>query len=166
MRFLPTIRDVQPADIAAVRDVLVATWHTTYDALLGSEKVTEITNSWHSLENLTRQIGVPQTTFLIAEAEGQIVATSHARLAEDGSLALERLYVLPEKQGLGIGKALLRETIARFPGASRLTLEVEPQNKLEIRFYERNGFREMLRSACCGGRSELSAIVMEKALLP
>ena len=42
-----TIRVVTPRDIPAIRDLLVAAWHATYDSIFGSEKVTEITDSWH-----------------------------------------------------------------------------------------------------------------------
>jgi hypothetical protein len=51
------IREVEPGDIPAVRDVLVATWHATYDPILGVQKFTEITNSWHSPANLAARAG-------------------------------------------------------------------------------------------------------------
>jgi len=37
------IRSAVPGDADSTRRVLVATWHDTYDALLGAEKVSEIT---------------------------------------------------------------------------------------------------------------------------
>lgn len=37
------IRRAGPNDAEATRHVLVATWHDTYDLLLGPAKVTEIT---------------------------------------------------------------------------------------------------------------------------
>ena len=61
------IRPAVPEDLTAVRALLVETWHDTYDALLGAERVTEITNSWHSIDNLGRQLEIPGTSFLVAE---------------------------------------------------------------------------------------------------
>ena len=157
------IRDVEPRDVALVRRLLVATWHATYDSILGRGKVTEITDSWHSLDNLGRQIGVPGTAFLVAERGREVIATSHAAI--DGeALTLRRLYVLPAEQRRGIGQALLAETLARFPAARLVTLEVERANAPAIRFYERNGFVQARLAACCGDRSDIQAIVMERVL--
>jgi ribosomal protein S18 acetylase RimI-like enzyme len=158
-----TIRDVEPADVAAVRDVLVTTWHATYDPIFGAEKVTEITDNWHSLANLTRQIGLAGAVFLLAEKDGQVIATSYAAPLEDGSVMLRRLYVVPSAQRCGTGQALLDATIARFPDARRVRLEVEPENVAAIRFYNRNGFGEVGKRGC-DGSSDVSATLMEKVL--
>jgi hypothetical protein len=48
------IRSAREDDLADVRDLLVETWHDTYNALLGAEKVTRITDEWHSVESLSR----------------------------------------------------------------------------------------------------------------
>ena len=160
------VRDVERSDLPKVGDLLVVTWHATYDAILGPARVTEITESWHSVANLGRQLGVPETAFLLAEDRGDIVAAAYATAAENGSIMLRQLYVLPSAQGRGTGRALLDETVARFPGAPRVRLEVEPKNVSAIRFYERNGFRPIATAASCGGRSDLAALIMEKALTP
>ncbi|NEA37121.1 GNAT family N-acetyltransferase [Streptomyces sp. SID13031] len=52
-----------------------------------------------------------------------------------------KLYVLPEYQGKGIGKALLDGAIAALPaGTSRLLLDVLVTNEPAIGFYRKNGF--------------------------
>ena len=158
-----TIRDVEPDDIAAVRRLLVATWHATYDSSLGRDKVTELTDSWHAPDMLGRQIGVPGTAFLLAERGGEVIATSYAA-ADGDAVLLRRLYVLPPEQRRGVGAALLAKTLHRFPEARRVTLEVERANAPAIRFYERNGFAQARLSGCCGDRSDVQAIIMEKAL--
>ncbi len=157
---LLAIRDVAAADIPAVRDVLVATWHATYDATLGRDKVAEVVASWHSVPRLTTQIGQPETAFLLAERDGRVIGTAHADRREDGSVRLGRLYVLPGEQGTGIGRRLLEAALARFPGSDRTWLEVEPSNGAAIAFYERQGFRREASQASCGGRTDLSSLVM------
>ena len=158
-----TIRDVEPRDIAVVRHLLVATWHATYDSVLGRDKVTEITDEWHAPDTLVRQIGVPGTAFLVAERDGEVIATAYAACDGD-AIMLRRLYVLPAEQQRGVGAVLLAGTLARFPAARRVTLEVERANPPAIRFYERNGFAQARLGACCGDRSDIQAIIMEKAL--
>ncbi|WP_283739147.1 GNAT family N-acetyltransferase [Chelatococcus albus] len=161
-----TIRNVEPADVAAVRALLVETWHATYDAVFGAEKVTAITDDWHSFARLTREISEPRAVVLLAELGGRIVATLAARSTEDEGLSLSRLYVLPEAQGRGIGRLLLDATLARFPGAKVVRLEVEPQNAPAIRFYEACGFTRLCGTVGCGGRADIPAVVMERQLTP
>lgn len=50
---------------------------------------------------------------------------------------IEQLYVLPEWQGQGIGKALLKIAKSRSPTLSLWTFQ---QNKQARQFYERNDF--------------------------
>jgi ribosomal protein S18 acetylase RimI-like enzyme len=160
------IRDVAAAEVPAVRALLVETWHATYDRIYGPAKVTEITDSWHSLPALSREVGAPRASFLLAERDGRTLATSFAHLQDDGCVLLRRLYVAPAAQAQGIGQALLERTLSRFPDARCARLEVEPENEGAIRFYERNGFRSVQAAGSCCGRADLAAVTMEKALIP
>ena len=73
------IRDAEAADLPAVRALLVETWHATYDGIYGWQRVAEITNAWHSLENLKAQLGRDEGVFLVALVGEEIVATASAR---------------------------------------------------------------------------------------
>lgn len=53
------IRPATPDDIAKVRDLLVSTWHSTYDSLLDVEQVTDTTDRWHALDVLAEQAASP-----------------------------------------------------------------------------------------------------------
>jgi GNAT superfamily N-acetyltransferase len=160
------IRDVAERDAPAVRDVLVATWHHTYDPIFGPEKVEEIVNAWHTGPRLTAEVGQPNAAFLVAEREGRAVATASAHRGDDGPVCLNRLYVLPEEQGTGVGRRLLQVTLGRFPGAARVWLEVAPRNAAAIAFYERQGFRAEGPRASCGDRNDLASIIMAKMARP
>jgi ribosomal protein S18 acetylase RimI-like enzyme len=160
-----TIRFVTQSDLAAVRHVLVTTWHATYDAILGNQQVEAITAAWHSMEALEQQRLAPGSSFLVAEVDGRVVATASARSAADGRIMLSRLYVLPELQRRGIGRQLLAASLAAFPQARTIQLEVEPRNVHAIAFYERAGFRVVDEGDDCGGcGSGIRHLVMEKRL--
>ena len=122
------IRPAVADDLPAVRALLVETWHDTYDALLGAERVTEITNAWHSVENLGRQLDIPGTSFLVAEENGRSSAMLLANAEKPPLLVLSRLYVRPDRQRRGIGTQLLEAIIRRHPKSMRLRLEVEGGN--------------------------------------
>ncbi|WP_353182750.1 GNAT family N-acetyltransferase [Bosea sp. (in: a-proteobacteria)] len=147
------IRDAEAADIAAVRALLVETWHATYDGIYGWRRVAEITNAWHSLENLHSQLGRGEGVFLVGLIGEEIVATASARSERDGAALLTRLYVLPAWQGVGIGRTLLQVALACFPLAPVARLEVESQNEAAIAFYERMGFF-LQRQARFDGRDD------------
>lgn len=79
---------------------------------------------------------------LIAEADGELVGSLYCAL-KDGGLYLTRMAVRPDRQGQGIGRALLMaaEAEARRLGAQKLTLRVRlnlPENRA---YFERAGFR-------------------------
>jgi ribosomal protein S18 acetylase RimI-like enzyme len=153
------------ADLAAVRDVLVTTWHSTYDAILGEQQVEEITSAWHSIEALEKKRLTPGCSFLVAETDGRVVATAFARPGADDCIQLRQLYVLPQAQGRGIGRKLLAASLAGFPQARTVQLEVEPSNSHAIAFYERAGFRVVDDGDNCGGcGSGIRHLVMEKRL--
>lgn len=75
----------------------------------------------------------------IAEAGGQALATARARIAE-GRAKIQRVAVLPEARGTGLGAALMRailEELAADPALSEAWLESQTQ---AIPFYEPLGF--------------------------
>ena len=158
------IRDALAADLPAVRSLLVETWHDTYDGIYGWQRVAEITNAWHSLENLKAQLGRDEGVFLVALVGEEIVATASARQERDRAALLTRLYVMPNRQGIGIGRTMLQVALACFPDAPVARLEVESQNELAIAFYERMGFF-LQRQARFDGRDDTpNTLLMAKRL--
>ena len=101
----------------SVRDLLVETWHDTYDAIYGVERVTEITNEWHALDALWRAASSVRLT--PSSWPRPLTAPSSARhrrrSARTVSSTLDRLYVRPARQGQGLGTAMLRACEAWFP---------------------------------------------------
>ena len=77
---------------------------------------------------------------------------------------MTRLYVVPNRQGVGIGRTLLQVALACFPDAPVARLEVESQNEPAIAFYERMGFF-LQRQARFDGRDDTpNTLMMAKRL--
>ncbi|MGP9818926.1 GNAT family N-acetyltransferase [Salinarimonas sp. NSM] len=162
----PRIRPVGRDDLAAVRAALVASWHATYDPIHGAAKVTEITDRWHALPALSRQVDRPGTVFLMAEgADGGVLGSALAHVDDGEEACLRRLYVTPGGEGRGLGRLLLDETLARLAERDAW-LEVEPRNTRAIRFYEREGFVLDRPAQGCGGRADLEAVIMRRPERP
>ena len=155
-----TVRDTTAADLPEVRRLLVATWHDTYDALIGADKVAAVTDRWHAIAVLQRQLEDPALAFLVAAENGRIVGHASVHADRLPTLRLGRLYVLPAAQRRGIGGRLLATAIARYPTARAMQLTVEADNEKGVAFYRKHGFAilEQVRE------DGIPALRMEKAL--
>ncbi|MEO5755310.1 MAG: GNAT family N-acetyltransferase [Mesorhizobium sp.] len=158
------VRTAGERDLVAIRALLVETWHATYDAIYGVEKVTEITNEWHSVAALKARLARPNAEFLVADDGKRTGGMAFAEAIEGGEvLVLRQLYVLPDMQGRGIGGMLLDEVIESFPEAHTIRLEVEEKNTRAIAFYQANGFVRA-GSVDDHGGTGIPALIYERAL--
>jgi amino-acid N-acetyltransferase len=80
--------------------------------------------------------------FIVAEEGGRTVGVAQVKRHRDGSRELASVAVVPERQGEGIGSALVRELVARH-GHDVLHLTCLPARQ---GYYERFGFRRLERS--------------------
>lgn len=94
---------------------------------------------------------------LVAEEDGKILVFSHVMILEQKKVAclkpetlvyIQDLDVLESRQSQGIG-TLLMEASKRYGkehGVDFIRTQVFPQNIDGMRFYEKNGFREMMKT--------------------
>jgi ribosomal protein S18 acetylase RimI-like enzyme len=157
------VRTAGERDLPAVRALLVETWHDTYDAIYGVDKVTAITDDWHSIASLAARIDRPNSEFLVADDGQRIAGMAFASVVDDGkTVMLSQLYVAPDRQGRGVGGMLFDEITSCFPDADKVRLEVEEKNDKAIAFYRGLGFSEAGRTANCGkDQSGIPALLME-----
>jgi len=135
------VRSASERDLAAIRALLVETWHATYDHIYGKQRVTEITDEWHALPLLKANLAEPRSEFIVADDGKALGGVAYATASEDGkTVTLRRLYVRPAFQRSGIGRALLSEIEESFPEAVKLRLEVVADNHQAMAFYRANGF--------------------------
>lgn len=160
------VRTASERDLLAIKALLVETWHATYDAIYGVERVNEITGTWHTPASLKARLTQPNSEFLVADDGETIAGVAFAAVTDDPKVVmLRQLYVLPAFQHKGIGSMLLEEIEDSFPEANTLRLEVEGANAPAIRFYEASGFTEIGKSSDCGDSdSGIPALVFEKRL--
>ena len=81
--------------------------------------------------------------FIVAEADGEVVACGKFTVVPDGSAWLETLRVVPERQGLGIGKRFYERffEIARSQGVETMRMYTGVRNVVSRGLAERFGFR-------------------------
>ena len=130
------VRTASSRDIEAVRALLVETWHDTYDAIYGPDKVTAITDDWHSIASLEARLVRPNSEFLVAD------------------------------DGERIGGLLLDEIESCFPDADKVRLEVAEANAKAVTFYLAQGFAKVGMTANCGSSSsDIPAAIYERSIV-
>jgi ribosomal protein S18 acetylase RimI-like enzyme len=160
------VRSAAAADMPAVSELLRETWHATYDALYGVERVSQITDEWHSVEALMSRLSRPGSEFIVADDGERIGGMCFAALSGKTVVVLHQLYVRPHLQRRGIGRDLFAEMETCFDGARTMRLEVEERNGAALAFYRRHGFEECGRSEDCGQAGfKIPSLVMEKSLI-
>lgn len=160
------VRTASERDLEAIKALLAETWHATYDAIYGVERVNEISAEWHSLAALKARLTKPNSEFLVADDGKAIAGMAFAAATTDAKVVmLHQLYVRPGNQRAGIGRMLLEEIEQSFPEARTLRLEVEEANGSAVGFYKANGFAQAGATANCGAeQSGIPALVFEKRL--
>lgn len=121
----------------AVRALAHRIWPQAYAGILTKEQIENMLSKIYSLENLRAEMEAGHRFWLAADADLAAFASAYT----DGqTLWIKKLYVLPTRQGQGIGTSLIRTIVAAFPQASELKLLVNDKNTPAQSFYEKLGF--------------------------
>ena len=132
-----TIRRAEEADIDAIQHVGLLTWPPTY-SFASANFVLRNLNQWWTEEAVRRTI-VKNTTWVASDQNGNIIGTATLGTF-NGDAVLWKLYVLPEHQGRGIGRALLDTAISELAPGEDLILEFVGGNDSARDFYLASGF--------------------------
>ncbi len=125
-------------DVDVVREVGLKTWPAAYAGIASPEFIVDGLAQWWSVEAVER--GIANGITLIAE-DGEHVVGMVGLGQEEGFWVMWKLYVLPEYQAKGVGKALLDAAIEALPESTdELLLDVLVDNQKAIGFYRKNGF--------------------------
>jgi ribosomal protein S18 acetylase RimI-like enzyme len=133
-------RKATEADIGAIRRIAHETWPVAYGSLLSAEQLDYMLGLMYSESSLLEQMRKGHQ-FYMAELDGR--AFGFASVSDEGDSVhkLNKLYIIPETQKTGAGKALLNEVInyAKQNGGTKLILQVKRDNPAKG-FYEKQGF--------------------------
>jgi ribosomal protein S18 acetylase RimI-like enzyme len=136
------IRRLIKSELHIVSDLAHKIWPSTYAQIISQEQMTFMLNWMYSIETLEKSYETNHAFFAVFDADqplGFIDLELHN--PHPHWMKLQKIYVLPEKQKLGIGLALMDYTVlfAQENGMKHITLQVNRTNKA-VSFYERLGF--------------------------
>ena len=138
-----SIRRWLPADLPAIQRLLLETWLDAYGPFIPREDLAGYLQTQYSQAKLEALFADPDVTGLVAELAGAVVGYAklyHARAEQ--RFYVHQLYILPARQGLGLGHRLMAcaEERARELGADRIWLGVMVKNAQAVAWYQKMGF--------------------------
>ncbi|MDR3351777.1 MAG: GNAT family N-acetyltransferase [Zoogloeaceae bacterium] len=164
----PDLAPILPEDVPAIAALARRIWEDAYSSLLPPGQIDYMLAQRYDHDRLLAEIGNPQKwwvqAFLGDFRAG--FACSEIQAGESGpEFKLDKLYVHPEAQRRGIGRALVAHAVetAKEQGFDRLILAVNKQNTRALQAYARYGFTRRASTVTdIGGGYVMDDYIMEK----
>lgn len=166
MKYEITIRPALVVDAQLISNLANKIWRQAYASILSEEQISFMLKEIYEPAVLSSQIsnGVP---FHIAEYDNKAYGFISAMPKEKHPriYRIEKLYILKEAQGLGIGKKLINriEDLAKNKGSSTLELNVN-RNNPATKFYEKEGFKIIKEADIPYHHFILNDYIMQKSI--
>ena len=161
------IRSASEAEIPVLRALAEKIWRESYATLLTPGQIDYMLAWMYAPETIARELreGI---IWEIAWLDGERIGFHSCTFEpETRRLKLNKLYLLPEQQGLGFGQQLLERVhaLAAQRGAGTVWLQVNKQNTRALRAYERAGYT-VERSAVfdIGGGYVMDDFILTRAI--
>lgn len=159
------IRQLAKEELSKVQSIAHRTWPSTFANILSPEQIEYMLNWMYDLKMLESQLDKGHT-FLLSEENGVELGFAGFELnySEGPKAKLHKIYLLPEAQGKGAGKALILEVAdrAKKAGQKGLLLNVNKFNQKAIDFYLKMGFQEIYKEVIdIGNGYVMDDVVME-----
>lgn len=163
------MRSADLDDINTIGFLAQQIWPDTYRDILSPEQLQYMMKLFYSPSSLRRQMLDQHHQFLLVEqGEEPVGFASWGATEEPGVFKLHKIYVLPGRQGKGLGQSILQfifEAI-RPAGARVLRLNVNRFNKAR-QFYEKMGFSvKGEEDVPIGNNYFMNDYIMEAVLAP
>lgn len=152
------------------------TFHETFAAQNSPEDMAAYLDAHFSPEAQLAELQDADTIFLLAQMVQEVVGYAKLRLhstlglepdkTPEDRLEVERLYVLEDWIGTGLGATLMRRIIeeARQQKARAVVLGVWEKNTRAIEFYRRFGFKPIGQHAFVLGQDVQTDLILRKGL--
>jgi len=138
-----TIQEATLNDIDLIREIAGKTWFVTYNEILSLEQMEYMFDKMYSVKSITSQLTEDYHHFFIAWFGDKPLGYVSVQQQKEDLFHLQKLYILPEGQGQGVGR-LLFDKAAAFAKenakgkSSAMELNMNRSNKARY-FYEKMG---------------------------
>jgi ribosomal protein S18 acetylase RimI-like enzyme len=136
------IKKIAPEELAIIQEIAHKTWPDTFRNILSVTQIDYMLEWMYNLDTLSNQVKSGHEFYVFEEKNIVLGFIGIEPFHPDpDSLKIHKLYVLPESQGLGVGKQLIEKSkeVAFENGISNLVLNVNRFNNA-VEFYTHLGF--------------------------
>jgi hypothetical protein len=140
------VRRATVDDAEAIERIRIATWQATYRGLFPDALLDRMSPNVDRRRDRLRDVSRSHVEFwYVAEVAEEVVAFAIGCPERTGDPVYKgevaAIYVLPEHQGKGLGRALIRESVRELAahGMTSLLIWVLRENRIGRAFYERLG---------------------------
>lgn len=167
------IKRVTHFDINQLQKIGRQTFFETFSSGNTEENMKKYLEEEFSVDKLTSELSNSNSAFYFATIDNKVIGylklnfgQSQTELKDDKSLEIERIYVLKEFHGKGVGQLLYEQAmqIALQSNADYVWLGVWEENPRAINFYKKNGFVEFDKHVFKLGDDEQTDIMMKLEL--
>ena len=138
------ISDATLADIPVIIEIAEKSWWKAYSSILHPNQIRYMLDTLYAPEVLRKDMQTGTQKFLLASdaSEPRGFAAYGKRYEAVGVYKIHKIYVDPDFQGHGYGKAMIREILNRLALQEAYALELNVNRNNPARhFYEKLGFR-------------------------
>ncbi|MCX2741252.1 GNAT family N-acetyltransferase [Pontibacter anaerobius] len=167
------IKRVTQKDIEQLQKIGRQTFLETFSAGNTEENMERYLEEGFSIEKLTAELNNSNSEFYFATLNDNVIGylkinfgQSQTELKDDKALEIERIYVLKEFHGKGVGQVLYEKAMqcARQRSIDYVWLGVWEENPRAINFYKKNGFVQFDKHIFKLGNDEQTDIMMKLQL--
>ncbi|MER2996361.1 GNAT family N-acetyltransferase [Pontibacter populi] len=164
------IRSVTLNDIAQLQQIGRQTFSETFSEGNTEENMKQYLSEGFTTEKLAAEVDNPNSQFYFATIDNKVIGylklnfgEAQTELKNYRALEIERIYVLKEYHGKGVGQVLYEKAlqIADQVKASYVWLGVWEENPRAINFYKKNGFVAFDKHIFRLGNEEQTDIMMK-----
>ena len=135
-------------DLTYIQDVLWKTWLDSYSHFIPEENLRAYFSEHYDLDSLRTLFHNPMADGFVVMDDGRVVGFMRtAREPEENRYYVSSLYVLPQYQTKGLGKALMKRAADEAKGfhLDRVWIGVMVENKQAVDWYKTMGY-EIVRT--------------------
>lgn len=140
---LITITPATAGDIALVQRLADEVWRRHYPGIIANDQIDYMLALGYSRQALMNYLAQADAGLALAtRLQSAVGFVAWCRPGAGSLMKLDKLYVLPQHHGEGIGRVLIEHVVTRASaaGCAAVTLNVNRRNVRAIGAYERCGF--------------------------
>ncbi len=168
------LRQCNKQDIILLQKISHNTYYETFRGFTADDIMKEYLNEAFDADKLKAELDDPESEFYFLYADNSLAGyfkinqdSAQTDIHDAQSLELERIYLIKEMQGKGLGQTLLKKAveIAKQKTKAYIWLGVWEKNSKAIAFYQKHGFYIAGTHSFFMGSEEQTDHIMRKDIL-